>query len=566
MTAPTFVCWKWKSPYENGRSFPSRAVNELRARIRKHYRAPHRFVCITDDTAGLDASIEVRELPATGLGEVRTLLEPVQMGGRLVHYPSCYQRLWIFSEAARELGDLLFQLDVDTLPVGDLVPLVRDFPGDFVGWLRAADGVYRMLPTLAGCAFKLRAGSRPDVFDDFDPASSPATAAAAGYRGSDQAWMSLKLLGPNAARMWTEADGLRKVGTKPPRRSDRLMFTIGLEPPWSPAAHRKYPWLRSHYAPGLMQRVVQLRAARSGASASPPKTVARDPAPSSAAVGARATPAPATVAAATAGTDEPRASPPPAIPDPGDRAVLVYLWPGPRGFSPELVNVLAEQIRQHSPELPVVVVSDGFPLERFDERLRVIPTPAAALGVARTQSPEGHAFPTSYRRLWTFSREAAAVLPRQVLLLDVDAFVLRPLEPYFDRSEDFVAWRPRSRWGAPGRIAGGTWLHKTGTLPHIWTDFAAAPNRAVQQARAAGYRGSDQAWLSLKLRGCAEWPEPHGIYQAQDYGTTNQRWPIPADARILHFNGTRHKPWATNLAWIRDLYAPYLETLRPLIR
>lgn len=253
------------------------------------------------------------------------------------------------------------------------------------------------------------------------------------------------------------------------------------------------------------------------------------------------------------------ATSPAAVPD-LERAVLVYLWAGTREFGPELVNVLADQLRAVSPNLPLVCIQDGFPLEAFDPRVRVIPTPLAALRVANVMSLEGRAFPSCYRRLWSFSAAARAVA-RVVLLLDLDVFVRAPLEPYFERSEDFVGWLPRSRWGTPGRVAGGTWLHRTGTLPHIWDDFAADPRRSVQKARQAGYRGSDQAYLSHRLRGCAYWPEPHGIYQTQDYGQPHQEWRVPEDARILHFNGSRFKPWHSRLAWIRDLYAPYRDRL-----
>lgn len=240
----TFVTWKWSSPFQNGRSFASRWVNELRAQVGRNFNRPHAFVCITDDTAGLDARVEAVPMPDTGLDQLRTLHTPIEKDGKTVYFPSCYRRLWMFSEAARSLGEWVFCLDIDVVIVGALEPLV-DFEGNFVGWVRAADGVHRLRDQLAGAIYKLRTGSHTEVWDDFDPATSPAESHAAGYRGSDQAWMSHKLM-PLPNPQWTQEDGLRKVGPRRPRSSDRVLFTIGLRPPWSAEAHRMAPWLKNY--------------------------------------------------------------------------------------------------------------------------------------------------------------------------------------------------------------------------------------------------------------------------------------------------------------------------------
>src|SRR5690606_40723036 len=76
-----------------------------------------------------------------------------------------------------------------------------------------------------------------------DLATSPQEAVAAGYNGSDQAWMSYKLL-PTRDRMWTEADGVAKLNIAGPRKGrDRILFTVGSEPPWN--ANRN--WVAYHW-------------------------------------------------------------------------------------------------------------------------------------------------------------------------------------------------------------------------------------------------------------------------------------------------------------------------------
>lgn len=51
------ICAKW------GTRYGSHYVNRLRAMVARHLSRPHRFVCFTDDAAGLDDGIETRPMP-----------------------------------------------------------------------------------------------------------------------------------------------------------------------------------------------------------------------------------------------------------------------------------------------------------------------------------------------------------------------------------------------------------------------------------------------------------------------------------------------------------------------
>lgn len=241
-----FVAWKWKSHFKNDRSFAAKHVNILRASIARHYARPHRFVCITDDAEGLAPDVEVFEMPVTGLEHLKTLRPPATRHNsrgqitRRIQFPSCYRRLWMFSREAQQLGEWVFCLDLDCLIVSNIEPLIDDFPGDFVGWQRAPNP-RRVKPALAGAVYKLRTGSHTEVWDDFDPEKSPRRAAEAGYSGSDQAWMSYKLMPLEG--MWTDADGLGKPHEDGLRPSDRILFTAGYAPPWSEEYARKRPWV-----------------------------------------------------------------------------------------------------------------------------------------------------------------------------------------------------------------------------------------------------------------------------------------------------------------------------------
>lgn len=221
---------------------------------------PHRFVCITDDADGLDSRIEALPMPAQTFDElvnISALQSPhhhkydavrgwrrrrVPAFQTTRYFPSCYRRLWLFSKEAKSLGTRILALDVDVIVTGSLVPLVER-EESFVGWCDERNEK----PRVAGGVYLLRAGAHTNVWTDFDPKTSPQIALAAGYRGSDQAWMSFKLC-PNVAT-WGIADGLTKITwlQGDPEESTRLVFTAGYSPPWNREVQRRNPWLLKHW-------------------------------------------------------------------------------------------------------------------------------------------------------------------------------------------------------------------------------------------------------------------------------------------------------------------------------
>lgn len=238
------TCWKWRSAQPSGpRYFDSSHVNVLRAMVERNLPIPHRFVCITDDTEGLDPRIEAFPMPSRTFDDLgnphQHKYDVARSWGSKKYFPSCYRRLWIFSEEAKVLGERVFALDVDVIVTGSLVPLVER-EESFVGWCDERNE----RPRVAGGAYLLRTGSHTDVWNDFDPEKSPGIALQAGYTGSDQAWMSYKLC-PQDVAMWGRADGLTKITwlQRGPVDSTRLVFTAGHSPPWDRGVQKRYPWL-----------------------------------------------------------------------------------------------------------------------------------------------------------------------------------------------------------------------------------------------------------------------------------------------------------------------------------
>jgi hypothetical protein len=217
-----------------------------------------------------------------------------------------------------------------------------------------------------------------------------------------------------------------------------------------------------------------------------------------------------------------------------------------RSFKAEHVNTLQRAFARCLPE-PHRFICIADSSEGLSPDVEFIETPPGARRVAELRTPEGPRFPSCYRRLWTFSKEAT-ILGERVMVLDIDAIPVADVRPLFAKTDDFVGWRPFRDWGRRLRFGGGIYLLTPGTRTEVWDDFTGP--ESIMQARLAGFRGSDQAWLSYKL---AEkepyWGRDAGIYSVRDLGTTSMK--LPSDARIVQFNGHK-KPWdyVGECAWV----------------
>lgn len=233
-------------------------------------------------------------------------------------------------------------------------------------------------------------------------------------------------------------------------------------------------------------------------------------------------------------------------------SIVVYLWRGEdprRVFLPEHVNSLRAAVqRTLSIAHRFICVSDES--AGLAGNVEWIRTPAAAARLGEIRTIEGQRFPSCYRRLWTFSSEAAAAIGGRIMVLDIDLVPLRDFAHLFRRQEPFVGWRPLAKWGTHDRIGGGMYLMDAGAHPEVFDRFTDDPRARQQEARRAGYRGSDQAWISYCLGSKVPvWSDQEGIYSIRDMKDGSE--PLPADACLVQFNGSV-KPWQSKLAWVRS--------------
>jgi hypothetical protein len=233
------VCWKWQPPKGYRSNFTAANVNTLYNMVKRHYHKPFELVCITDDSTGINPFIRV--VPLSTVEEFAHLQSP--HGGV---NPACYRRLIMYSDKARELiGERFVSIDLDVVLVSDVTPL-WDRPEDFMIW----GETLRRTP-YNGSMQMMTAGARRQVYDEFDPETSPLVARKAGFDGSDQAWISYKL-GPHEKR-WTMKDGVfsYRLHVKPNAfkipKGARAIFFEGQVDPWSPTAQKLCPWIDEHY-------------------------------------------------------------------------------------------------------------------------------------------------------------------------------------------------------------------------------------------------------------------------------------------------------------------------------
>lgn len=231
----SFVVWKWHIPGAP-QQFHANHVNVLRSMLERHYHAPHRLICITDDTHGLDGAIEALPMPARFDG-VGNLQGPA--------FPACWRRLWNFSQEATVLGPRIVSLDIDVIITRDITDLF-DREETFVGW---TDPRASWARKIAGGLYLLKTGAHTRVWQEFSPATSPIKARQCGVSGSDQSWMSYCLYPPPGR--FTEADGVMSIKWVKPRRPlpnhARIVSTPGDRKPWSAHARAEYPWIEAHW-------------------------------------------------------------------------------------------------------------------------------------------------------------------------------------------------------------------------------------------------------------------------------------------------------------------------------
>jgi len=233
-------------------------------------------------------------------------------------------------------------------------------------------------------------------------------------------------------------------------------------------------------------------------------------------------------------------------------SVVTWKWerPGYRSaFAGEHVNALRRMVDRHySPDARMIcVTNDGAGI---DSRVEIIPDRE---DFADLPSPHGGMNPTCYRRLLGFHPDAAQWFGERFVSIDLDVVLTADMRPVWDRDEDFVAYADPYYYRRSGQYCGSMWLLRAGSRPKVWTDFD--PKTSPSVAARAGFRGSDQAWISYAAAGAPTWSPKDGVYSYRaDIERNGNR--LPVDARLVICHGP-HDPWLepmAELSWVREHY------------
>jgi hypothetical protein len=131
------VCIKW------GTKYPADYVNHLARGVRRFLTIQHRFVCLTDDRAGIDLDIETKPL-IDGL-------------------PGWWNKVALFKSRVHDLRGTLLYLDLDMVIIRN-IDQVLPYPGQFVAF-----PTLRRAGEFASALLRFEIGSQQRVWDLFEP-------------------------------------------------------------------------------------------------------------------------------------------------------------------------------------------------------------------------------------------------------------------------------------------------------------------------------------------------------------------------------------------------------------
>ena len=146
------VCIKY------GRYYSPVYVNRLYAGVRRHLLRPFRFVCVTNDPAGIRPEVEC--VP---------FMENQNVPGR--KWPNIFSKLTLFKDGFADLEGPTLYLDLDTLIMGPLDRFFDYRPGEFCiihNWIEFYKRIFRKAPQIGNSScFRFEAGASNAVYEFF---------------------------------------------------------------------------------------------------------------------------------------------------------------------------------------------------------------------------------------------------------------------------------------------------------------------------------------------------------------------------------------------------------------
>jgi len=217
--------------------------------------------------------------------------------------------------------------------------------------------------------------------------------------------------------------------------------------------------------------------------------------------------------------------------------IVTYCWG--KKYDHNYVAKLAAGIRRNvSMPHRFVVVTDDLALGKYADDAGSIPPQDFYLT----------ALPGCLVRLRMFDpywQEVYGIGPGDRLVcIDLDAIVTGPLDPLFDRPDDFTILQGVNA-ANPNPYNGSIFMLRGGAYPEVWRDFSLEAIRKLQFYAFP----DDQGWFHHKIPNAGAWGPYEGVY-----GFGKPGWPkgdeLPRGARLVAFPGHRDPSKFTHLPWV----------------
>lgn len=146
-----------------------------------------------------------------------------------------------------------------------------------------------------------------------------------------------------------------------------------------------------------------------------------------------------------------------------------------------------------------------------------------------------------------WQRSIGALPGDRIVNIDVDAVVTGPLDPLFDRDDEFTIMQGFNQTN-PCPVNGSLWMFRAGVRHDVWDDFSLDAHRKFDVP--VHSIADDQGWLHFKFPQAAAYTPEHGVYAFRKI-----TWPggkgLPDGARIVAFPGRDPNDHADR-GWIKE--------------
>jgi hypothetical protein len=375
------VTFKWEQKgFRN--KYTAEHVNRLAEMVKRNVTLPYRFVCVTDNPAGIRDDVTIVPLwenPAPQYGTEKR--------------PNCFARLKMFSEEAKtQFSERIMWLDLDAPIVGNIDHIVRE-RADFKIWY-----VDKEVSPCNGSLVTHRLGTRTDIWTKFNPKNihpEEGYQNSTGHIGSDQAWIAQNLTPKDV--FYGQVDGVYSyrchIKGKPLPPEAKIVFFHGDDK------------AEDLLEVGWIRRTLRALEVASDAPVAKGRSVPRE-----------------------------------------KLRVVTWLWGSPKGskvsFGADQVNTLLSMVDRHYRKpYEMVLISDDA--RGIDGAIRTIKLPNE---FPQLEHPQQAGLGTCYRRLQMFKPEMADIISPRFVSMDLDCVIVGDVTPLWDRKEDAVFWDSGFFW------------------------------------------------------------------------------------------------------------------------